>query len=64
VADNGSYPFPTPDWLTSNASWVATETDLYYKSRQGKWTNPHDKPNEELTTALQVLSQFRILVEV
>jgi len=41
VADNGSYPFPTPDWLTSNASWVATETDLYYKSRQGKWTNLH-----------------------
>jgi len=35
MADNGTYPFPTPDWLISNTSYVAAETDLYYKSRQG-----------------------------
>lgn len=35
LADNGSYPFPTPDWLNTNASWVTTETGLYYNSRQG-----------------------------
>lgn len=35
LVDGKSYPFPSPDWLTSNASWAAEQLEVYYTDRRG-----------------------------
>ncbi|CAD0108501.1 unnamed protein product, partial [Aureobasidium uvarum] len=32
----GSYTFPSPDWIFSNASWASEQLEIYYKNRTGK----------------------------
>jgi len=34
--DGGNYPFPTPDWFISNASWAAEQLQIYRDNRTGK----------------------------
>ncbi|KAI5198035.1 glucose-methanol-choline oxidoreductase [Aureobasidium subglaciale] len=36
-----NYTFPTPDWMFSNASWVAEQLELYYENRTGPITIPY-----------------------
>ena len=33
---DSDYPFPTPDWIVSNASWAAEQLQLYKDNRTGK----------------------------
>lgn len=38
-ADNETdtkYPFPSPDWIVSNASWAAEQLQIYKENRTGK----------------------------
>ena len=32
------YPYPTPDWLNTNASWKADQLAIYYQNRTGPMT--------------------------
>ena len=32
---DSNYPFPSPDWITSNASWAAEQLAIYYDNRTG-----------------------------
>ena len=32
------FPYPTPDWLNTNASWKADQLAIYYKNRTGPMT--------------------------
>ena len=34
--DDWNYPFPTPDWFISNASWAAEQLEIYKGNRTGK----------------------------
>lgn len=34
--EDGDYPFPTPDWIQSNASWTAQQLAIYYQNRTGE----------------------------
>ncbi|GAB7337029.1 hypothetical protein MBLNU457_g2441t1 [Dothideomycetes sp. NU457] len=36
-----NYPFPSPDWLTSNASWNSEQLQVYYDNRTGPMTIPY-----------------------
>jgi len=35
VMADSNYPFPSPDWITSNASWAAKQLAVYYANRTG-----------------------------
>ena len=35
VMVDSNYPFPSPDWITSNASWAAEQLAVYYANRTG-----------------------------
>jgi len=37
---DGNYPFPTPDWFLSNASWAAEQLQIYKDNRTGKPYRP------------------------
>ena len=36
-----NFPYPTPDWLNTNASWTAEQLAIYYKNRTGPMTIPY-----------------------
>jgi len=35
IMADSNYPFPSPDWITSNASWAAEQLGVYYANRTG-----------------------------
>jgi choline dehydrogenase-like flavoprotein len=35
AVDGSGYPFPTPDWLSSNQTWAAEQLEIYYENRTG-----------------------------
>ncbi|GAB7358183.1 hypothetical protein MBLNU230_g0337t1 [Neophaeotheca triangularis] len=36
-----NYPFPTPDWVETNGSWLAEQVEIYNANRTGPMTLPY-----------------------
>jgi choline dehydrogenase-like flavoprotein len=36
VETDSKYPFPTPDWILTNASWAAEQLQIYKQNRTGR----------------------------
>jgi choline dehydrogenase-like flavoprotein len=36
VEIDSKYPFPTPDWILTNASWAAEQLQIYKQNRTGR----------------------------
>ncbi|KAG9689864.1 alcohol oxidase, partial [Aureobasidium melanogenum] len=59
----GTYTFPTPDWILSNASWAAEQLAIYYKNRTGPITVPYLGGSTVAFLSLQnITSQHRSLI--
>ncbi|RMY64894.1 hypothetical protein D0863_09497 [Hortaea werneckii] len=37
---NSNYPYPSPEWLTTNETWTNKQLSLYYQNRTGPMTVP------------------------
>jgi hypothetical protein len=47
VKTDSKYPFPTPDWILTNASWAAEQLQIYKQNRTGM---PNDfTPPKQIT---------------
>lgn len=40
VQEDSNYPYPSPDWMISNATWAADQLDIYYSNRTGMYSMP------------------------